>query len=195
MARSIVEETRRPTRGGYGQPGLLPVPATGRGNPGGRGQLVEFLLHVAREERLVTVSGQQAHQQRRKPGWRWPTAIHHCCPPPKSGERSCIIRASMAVECRSARVPAAVRAQYLPGATALDRLRIGQAEPHQPFVLEPREGGVDGANRDRASCPLFDVAADGDAVRGLPLPGQRQHPPTTQFPDESLAMFYLQTRT
>ena len=96
--------------GAYGQAGLLPVPATGRGNPGGRGQLVEFLLQVAGEESLVPVSGQQAHQQRRKPGRRRRPAVHHRCPPPKSGERSCIIRASMAVECRSARVPAAVRA-------------------------------------------------------------------------------------
>ena len=94
----------------YGQAGLLPVPATGYGNAGGRGQLVEFLVHVAGEKSLVPVSGQQAHQQCRKPGWRWLLATHQRCPPPKSGERSCIIRASMAVECRSARAPVAVRA-------------------------------------------------------------------------------------
>ena len=43
--------------GAYGKAGLLPVPATGRGNPGGRGQLVEFLLQVAGEKASFPSAG------------------------------------------------------------------------------------------------------------------------------------------
>ena len=61
---------------------------------------------------------------------------------------------------------------------------VGDAEPHEPFLLEPRERRIDRADGHRPAGARLDLAPDRDAVRIVPLVREREHHVELEFADE-----------
>ena len=64
------------------------------------------------------------------------------------------------------------------------RRRIADARFHQPFLLEPLERGVNGADRHAAAAALFDLAAHRGAVRVGAKAQQREHHHLFEFTEK-----------
>src|SRR6185503_14282099 len=69
-------------------------------------------------------------------------------------------------------------------ATALHRLGIRQAKPHEAFFLEPCQGCIDGSNSDGSIGTRFDLAADRHAIRFVAEMCEREHHVEFEFTDE-----------
>src|SRR5688572_30568259 len=71
--------------------------------------------------------------------------------------------------------PAGSRAEVLLGAAAACRCRFSQIRGDESFFLEPRQRVVDAAEQHVAARRLLDFIRNGNAVRVVPRPNNREH--------------------